>query len=113
VSLSATRQALEEVEARRYADLLRRPLINWSEYNRAIIEIYSVATLRRIKRRAWEIVGAPEPHQSGDDIAKMDAWETETRAAGVWRDIDADAQMCVWVRNTARAALAALDDHLP
>jgi hypothetical protein len=57
MSLSPSRQQLEEAEAKRYAALIRSPGdCLWSEVNAGIIRLYSVAALKRIKRRAWQIV---------------------------------------------------------
>lgn len=65
MSLSAPRQEAEEAEAQRYAEAIRvrgdHTAEFWGNLNWEIVERWSRTALQRIKRRAWQIIEAPEP----------------------------------------------------
>ena len=70
MSLSVARLELEEAEAQKYAQNIRETRGYsatgfWAAYNKDIAHRMSWTALERIKRRAWQIVEAPEPTPDG------------------------------------------------
>jgi hypothetical protein len=59
--LSAERAAEEEREAQRYADRILDGRHDWSAINAEIEQRWSLTALRRVKERAWVIVGERRP----------------------------------------------------